>query len=207
MLASVAFLLTITFYFSSSQEKKKTTSSLYHEGDVIFQASQSRQCTAVKAATHSDISHCGMLFKEADTWYVLEAVEPVSIVSLSQFINRGEGAHYQIKRLKKEFNTLTPTQIQAMKDLGKSWINRHYDIYFNWDYGNLYCSELVWKLYHDAAGIEVCAMKHLKDYDLSDALVKQIMQERYGANIPWEEPMVAPSDISASDKMTLVEQH
>ena len=39
------------------------------------------------------------------------------------------------------------------------------------------------------------ALKPLKDYDLSHPLVKATMQQRYGNNIPLEEPMISPGNI------------
>lgn len=205
-LSLIALALSAGIFFSMSQVKKRNTPLPYHDGDVIFQASNSRQCEAVKLATHSDISHCGILFQQNNSWFVLEAVEPVSIIRLDQFIARGIGGHYQIKRLKPEFNSLDSIKTNAMFSLGHSWIARHYDIFFNWGYGELYCSELVWKLYHDAAGIDLCSLKTLRDYDLNAPLVKQMMAERYGREIPYQENMIAPSDISSSEKMMLVEE-
>jgi Permuted papain-like amidase enzyme, YaeF/YiiX, C92 family len=197
----------VTFiYLTQGQIKKGVTQQNYQEGDVIFQSMNSRQCEAVRMATHSDISHCGILFKEKNEWYVLEAVEPVSVISLDRFMHRGNDGHYSIKRLTKANNTITADKIKAMHDLGHTFINKHYDIFFNWSNDELYCSELVWKLYHDAAGIDICPLRKLKDYDLSNPLVKQMMKERYGDKIPLDEGMVAPSDLSASEKLELVEE-
>lgn len=207
ILSLLTFLLSLSIYLSTSQVKKKAPSTTYHEGDIIFQSSHSRQCQAVKLATHSDISHCGILFKEDQSWYVMEAVEPVSMIALDRFIQRGEGEHYRIMRLDQQHNTLTPEKIKAMHDLGSSWISRHYDIFFNWGYGELYCSELVSKLYHDAAGIALCPLRTLKEYDLTSPLVKRMMTERYGNQIPYDESMVAPSDIASAPSLTLVEEH
>ncbi len=185
--------------------KKHIAQREYNEGDIIFQTSKSRQCEAVKMATHSDISHCGILFSEKGLWYVLEAVEPVQVISLSEFIRRGTGQHYQIKRLKHVYN-LSNTIKVAMTNQGKKWIGKHYDIYFNWSGDELYCSELVWKLYKNIAHIELCKLRKLKEYDLNDNLVGQMMNERYGINIPYDEHMVAPSDIYTSDKLELIEE-
>jgi hypothetical protein len=185
--------------------KKHISKTEYHDGDIIFQASNSRQCEAVKMATHSDISHCGLLFQEEGRWYVLEAVEPVQVISLSEFIRRGTGQHYKIKRLKDSY-PLSNDVKKAMTTLGKKWIGKHYDIYFNWSGEELYCSELVWKLYSQIAHIDLCALRPLKEYDLKDNLVGEMMRERYGSKIPYDEKMVAPSDIFASDKLELVDE-
>ena len=202
----VATLFLAPYVFTNAQIKKHIKHKTYQDGDIIFQSSKSRQCEAVKLATHSNISHCGMLFQEEGNWFVIEAVEPVQIVSLSSFIARGEDKHYTIKRLKSIYNQLDDAKISSMNQLGKRWIGKHYDIYFSWNNDEIYCSELVWKLYHDGAQIDLCALKKLKDYDLSSPLVKTMMNERYGKNVPLNEEMVAPSDIYNSDKLELVDQ-
>lgn len=203
----IALVFAVPFLYTNAQVTKHISKQQYQQGDIIFQSSHSRQCEAVKMATHSDISHCGMLFKENDQWYVIEAVEPVQIVSLNSFIARGIDAHYKVKRLKKAYNQLTDATIDAMMTLGKKWIGKHYDIYFGWGNDQLYCSELVWKLYHDAARIDLCELRKLKDFDLSQPLVKEMMNERYGNNIPNDENMVAPSDLFNSPKLELVDEH
>lgn len=201
----VALVLAITPHFISvGKTKKHIAKTDYKNGDIIFQSSTSRQCEAVKMATHSDISHCGLLFEENGKWYVLEAVEPVQVTTLSSFIHRGTGQHYSVKRLKSGYTLSEDTKMQMIAK-GKKWIGKHYDIYFNWGDSELYCSELVWKLYHDIAKLDLCKLRPLRDYDLKDNLVGEMMQERYGKNIPYQENMVAPSDIYQSNLLELVE--
>ena len=201
----VALLLAISPYFISiGKIKKHIANTEFKNGDIIFQASDSRQCQAVKMATHSDVSHCGMLFQNNGTWFVLEAVEPVQITSLHSFIQRGIGQKYSVKRLKPE-HKLSEEVIQDMINKGKKLVGKHYDIYFNWSDAEMYCSELVWKLYHEVAGIDLCKLRPLRDYDLKDNLVGEMMRERYGKNIPFNENMVAPSDIFQSSLLETVD--
>lgn len=190
--------------YSIARVKKYIASQSYQDGDIIFQSSKSRQCEAVKYATHSDISHCAILFNDEGTWYVLEAVEPVQKITLSEFIRRGTGQHYTIKRM-KDNSALNDTQVKKMRAKGNTLIGKHYDIYFNWNNSEIYCSELVWKLYQEA-GIELCKTKKLKDFDLTNPLVIEMMKKRYGSKIPYEEAVVAPSDIYHADNLKLVEE-
>lgn len=87
---------------------------------------------------------------------------------------------------------------------GKGLLGKDYDVYFAWDDKEWYCSELVYKLYQRRANIELCALKPLKVYDLSHPYVKEIMQPRYGNNIPYDSLMVAPSDLWTSDLLVEV---
>ena len=43
--------------------------------------------------------------------------------------------------------------------------------------------------------IKYFLFKKLSDFDLSDERVQSKMQQRYGTNIPLEEPVVAPADL------------
>jgi hypothetical protein len=205
----VVLLSIVTFFLwpqikMNAKIKKHLSEVKYENGDIIFQTSNSRQCEAVKMATHSDVSHCGILFQEEDKWFVLEAVEPVQIISLVEFIKRGTGQHYTIKRLKQPAQ-LSSDEIANMLKQGRNWVGKHYDIYFNWSGAELYCSELVWKLYHDQANIDLCKLRPLRDYDLKNNLVGVMMKERYGDKVPYDELMVAPSDIFGSEMLEVVE--
>lgn len=173
----------------------------FKEGDIIFQTSSSGQSQAIQLATHSEFSHVGIIFKQGDDWMVLEAVEPVQIIPIQQFISRGDGGTYSLKRPK---TALTASQITGMKKLGKSWINTHYDIYFNWSDEELYCSELVWKLYSRAAKIDLCPLRELKSFDLTHPVVQHQLKKRYGKNIPYQEQVVAPSDLFNSTLLVTI---
>jgi Permuted papain-like amidase enzyme, YaeF/YiiX, C92 family len=70
------------------------------EGDLIFHTSQSAQSRAIQLATHSPYSHCGMLLRQGGEWQVLEAVQPVGITPMEQWITRGQGGHFVVKRLR-----------------------------------------------------------------------------------------------------------
>src|ERR1700691_4288287 len=70
----------------------------FRNGDIIFQTSKSRQSRAIQLATHSKYSHMGVLFQEGTGWSVYEAVGPVQNTPIDQWIARGEGEHYAVKR-------------------------------------------------------------------------------------------------------------
>jgi uncharacterized protein YycO len=170
------------------------------EGDIIFQSTGGEQGEALMLATKSKYTHCGIIFKDKNKWYVYEAIQPVQVNTLADFIERGEGEHYVIKRLKGQ-STLP---IEKMKAAAKTYLGKDYDIFFNWSNEEIYCSELVYKIYSEGAGIEICNKKYLKDYDLSNPNVKALMKKRYGNKIPLNEMMIAPSTIFESEKMELV---
>jgi uncharacterized protein YycO len=173
-------------------------------GDIIFQSGNSPQCEAVKLATHSPYSHCGIIFQKKGEWVVYEGVQPVSITPLKTWIKHGTDGEFSIKRLNDAATSLTPAVIEKMQKYAEGFIGRNYDIYFGWSDERIYCSELVWKVYYQGAGIEVGKLKTLKDFDLEHQAVKAIMEERYGKNIPWKEKVIAPSDIFNCERLVEV---
>jgi hypothetical protein len=91
-----------------------------------------------------------------------------------------------------------------MKRYGKQFLGKEYDAYFEWTDNRIYCSELVWKIYKNGAGIELSKLKQLKDFNLNDERVQKILKERYGNEVPLEEKVVAPSDLVDSDLLKTV---
>ncbi len=167
--------------------------SAYKDGDIIFQATAGDRGKAIQLATKSKYNHCGVLFNENGKWVVYEAVQPVKKTSLSAFNSRGQGS---VMRLKNK--VLKPEDIEKLKNVFKGYEHKNYDDAFNWSDDRIYCSELVYKLYNNGLNIKLCEPRKLRDFDLSNPLVKAQLNLQYGNHIPLEEPMVAPGDISAS---------
>jgi len=174
------------------------------EGDMIFQTSQSKQCEAVRIATNSKFSHCGIVFIEKGKKYVFEAVQPVKSTPIENWITHGKDNHFVVTRLKNASTILNAQTIQKMKTYGKTLNNKDYDLYFEWSDDKIYCSELIWKIYKNGAGIELCPLQKLKDFNLKDARVQAILNERYGTNIPLEENVVAPSNLEQCKTVTTI---
>ena len=115
------------------------------EGDIIFHQSYSQQSKAIKLATNSEYTHVGIIFKFNNKLQVLEAVQPVRLTDLDRFIKRGVKGHFIIKRLKNYDDIITSDILNKLKNTGKSFLGRNYDLYFEWSDQRIYCSELIWK--------------------------------------------------------------
>ena len=192
---------------STETQETGDLNSKLQEGDIIFQSSLTPQSQAVKQATNSQYSHVGILFNENNEWIVYEAVQPVKKTPIDEWIERGENAHYVVKRLKNADDVLNDDIIAKMKAAGEDDMGKDYDIYFNWSDDEIYCSELVWKVYKEGADIQISKKKQLKDFDLTSEAVHKVMDERYGDDVPLEETVVAPADLFASEKLVLVDQN
>jgi len=173
------------------------------EGDMIFQTSESKQCEAVRIATNSKFSHCGIVFIEKGKKYVFEAVQPVKYTPLETWITHGKENHFVVTRLKNA-SKLTPETLIKMKEYAKRLNNKDYDLYFEWSDDKIYCSELIWKIYKNGTGIELCPLQKLKNFNLKDPRVQAILAERYGNRIPLDENVVAPSDLENSKIVTTI---
>ena len=184
--------------------KNETKLPEFQDGDIIFQISQSEQCRAIQLATRSPYAHCGILFKEHGKWRAFEAIQPVQSTALETWVKRGVGGHYVVKRLKNADEILIPQNLKKLKSETKKFVGRNYDITFGWSDEEIYCSELVWKAYQRATGLEVGQLQKLRDMDLSSELVQKILRERYGNNIPLDEIVITPASIFESDMLFTV---
>jgi len=172
-------------------------------GDIVFQDSPSSQSKAVKLATHSNYSHVGIVYNKNGVSYVYEAIGPVISTPLDVWLNNGVGGHYVVKRLKDE-TLLTSAVLENMQTVAKSFDNKPYDLLFGWSDKKIYCSELVWKIYKRGANLELGKLKKLKEFDLSHPVVKRLLTQRYGKNIPLNEKVIDPQGVFDSDLLTTV---
>ncbi|MGW8306044.1 MAG: YiiX family permuted papain-like enzyme [Achromobacter pulmonis] len=172
-------------------------------GDLVFQQSRSAQSLAIQQATHSPYSHMGMIVLRQGAPYVLEAAATVSYTPLASWAARGEDGKYVVKRL-RDSARLTPEARDRLARTGAQYIGRPYDLVFGWSDDRIYCSELVWKTYQRALGVQIGALQPLKGFDLSAPAVRAKMQERYGKDIPWEEPIISPAAMFDSPLLTTV---
>lgn len=174
-------------------------------GDIIFQTSLSRQSEAIQLATDSPFSHVGLVYVENHRALVFEAVGPVKTTPLEDWIAAGEKGRYVVKRLKKVDEILTPETLKNMKIIGETrFKGLPYDKHFGWSNDRIYCSELVWKIYLEGAGVQVGELQKLGDLDLSHPVVQELMKERYGDSIPDEEIVISPAAMFASDLLETV---
>ena len=173
-------------------------------GDLIFQTSLSQQSKAIQEATNSKYSHCGLVLKEGNQYFVFEAVQPIKKTPLDEWISRGEKGKFVIKRLKNSEQVLTGENLQKMIKVGQEFIGKDYDLTFEWSDDKLYCSELIWKIYKRATGIEIGKLQKLKDFDLSKEVVRKKMKERYGDKIPFDEVVISPSAIFESELLKTI---
>ena len=165
------------------------------EGDVIFQTSQSQQSPLIQISTRSKISHCGIIVMKNGKPYVLETLKTLDVTPLDKFIARGEDGKYWLKRSKKE-------NIKIKYD---SYLGKPYDLAFKFDNGKFYCSELIYDIYKNQLGIELCEPKKVSDHlILGTDKLPQIEKAMKKRGITKEQYAVAPVDIFESDYLETI---
>jgi hypothetical protein len=75
----------------------------------------------------------------------------------------------------------------------KKFLGRPYDLLYRFDDENIYCSELLFKAFYNAAKIQIAGKVKLKDLNYKDNadFIKSIT----GGEVPLEQEMVTPVDI------------
>lgn len=187
-------LLIIALPFSSMVMETMTAQTdpvkEVREGDVIFQTSQSQQSPLIQIATRSKISHCGIIVMKDGEPYVLETLKTLVITPLDKFIARGKGGRYWLKR----------SNIENIKIKYDSYLGKPYDLAFKFDNDKFYCSELIYDIYKNQLGIELCEPKKVSDYLILGTdkvpMIEKAMKKR---GITKEQYAVAPVDVFESD--------
>ena len=165
---------------------------LVREGDLIFQTSRSAQSLAVQQATGSVYSHMGMVLLQQGKPHVLEASKTVRFTPLADWIAQGEGTRYVLKRLRDADQRLSPAAVRKLHAAATLLIGKSYDLVFAWSDQQMYCSELVWKIYDRALGIRIGTLQKVRDFTLTSPEVQARMRERYGNAIPLDETVISP---------------
>ena len=193
-----------TLLIFSTANAANAASNLLQDGDVIFHTSKSSQSIAVQRATGSKYSHMGMIVYRKQKPFVFEAAGTVRLTPLDKWTARGTGQHFVVKRLANADTVLTPSAREKLLKTASQFSGRPYDITFGWQDDQMYCSELVWKTYDRALGIQIGTLQKVRDFNLTDSAVRKKMRERYGDNIPLNEPVISPVAMFQSPLLTTV---
>jgi hypothetical protein len=165
------------------------------DGDIVFHTSRSSQSLAIQLATKSPYSHMGIVYLRDGEPFVFEAVQPVKLTALDEWVERGERRHFVAKRLRDAETRLTGDALRNMRAVAEQLAGKDYDPYFEWSDDRIYCSELVWKVFERGAGIELGRLQTIAAFDLSHPAVQAKVRERYGDRVPLDEVVVSPAAI------------
>ena len=168
------------------------------EGDLYFQSlPRNAVVNAIEGASESPYSHCGILVRKGDAWFILEAIGPVRETPLAIWINQARDRHYDVFRLEAEHERNIPAFIKAAKE----YMGRPYDIRYRMDDKKIYCSELIFKGYRDATGESLG--KLVKFGDLKWVRHTPVILAIEGS-IPLNRIMITPRHLSEAKQLEKV---
>mgnify|MGYP003651049889 CR=1 FL=1 len=189
-------ILITLFILMSNIKCTKSQDFSFKNGDIIFHTSLSSQSKFIQEATNSKVSHVGIIYRndEEDIVYVFEAVEPVKITPLIEWVERGENNQYKVYR---STVPLSQDDINKIYDYCFMQKDKHYDSKFQWNDDKIYCSELVWYAYK-SIGVELSQPKTFSDFNISSKEIQQEIIRRYGDKFVKSEPVVSPQCLTES---------
>ncbi|GBC62611.1 peptidoglycan peptidase [Desulfonema ishimotonii] len=167
------------------------------EGDIVFQSLQgySDLIRAIEGVTHSHYSHCGVIIKEKESWFVIEALGYVKLTPLNEWTRQGRCGQFYVYRLKKQYNHIIP----KFKEKLKNYLGTPYDIKYEMDSRAIYCSELIYKGFYDATGEKLGELVKLGDLDWKP--YKQTIEKYENGPVPLERIMIKPRHLSEASQI------
>jgi hypothetical protein len=199
----VAVAIAATLFFASRGFGSASPNRPLRTGDIVFQTSKSAQSDAIQLATHSTFTHVGIVAHEGGKLVVYEALGTVHTTPIEAWIARSPET-FVAKRLKNSnvvFDSPTRTKLV---EVGKRHLGKPYDAAFDWSDSKMYCSEVVWKIYHEI-GVDLGIPRALREFDLTSPVVKTALEQRYGKKVPLDAPMISPQQIFDSDALETVQ--
>lgn len=180
-------------------------------GDIVFQDSSphSNQAPAIKALTRSDWSHCGIYFEQAGGGaVVIDGNGKGEVVTWQTWRDGGDGKRFAAYRLRKQ---LSDEQVRGLRTAANRYDRLPYDLKFAWGDKEIYCSELIWKAYRDALGLEVGRVQRLSDFNLRSKIARPLIMREGGwgsvekAEANGNERVVSPQAIVDSGLLQRVQ--
>jgi hypothetical protein len=166
------------------------------EGDIVFQSlPPSRLSLAIEGATRSRYSHCGIVARDEGRWVVYEAYRGVAAMPLSEWLRRGQRGGFVAYRLKEAHRAHVPEFLAATREQ----FGKPYDVRYRWDDERIYCSELVFKAFEQAAGEQLGSLVRLGDLNWQPF---RATIEHYEVGLPpLEREMITPRGLSEAEQL------
>ena len=158
-------------------------------GDLVFQESRSAQSAIIAEVTGSRWTHVGVVFDRRGELWVLEAVQPVRWTRFDRWRDRGVDGDYVFRRPRR---ALSVVELRALRRAGERHLGRRYDARFEWSDRRMYCSELAWKMYERALGLELVAPSRWSELDLGPGAIA-LARRRLGRLPPPHARVVTPA--------------
>lgn len=192
-------------------------------GDILFIRSNSgARADSIEAITEAPLTHCGIVIKQGESTIVYEGAghtgdykdvekwqryestkkgKPPPVPLHSIYVRRCAGS--------------LEGKLDGLRQRAKELHDTPYDNAFAWNNHEpgsgkeyIYCSELIWKAFHDAVGVDLGDPHPLRDYleggpakkAKAEAAFKMYLGEHYNL----QEKVISPTDVFKSNKLIAV---
>ena len=169
------------------------------EGDLVFQSLPHNSLVdAIEGVSNSRLSHCGIVVKLDDKWYVLEAIGKVIYTPLAKWESRGRKRAFSVSR----FNAHTAIDIPKFIEAAKAYLGKDYDFHYAFDNDEIYCSELPFLAYKAVTGKPLGQVRKLGEMNWKphEAFIRSVEN----GNLPLERPMITPVDLSKASELETI---
>lgn len=190
LLAAFAILCAL----GNAQERPYTP----EKGDVYFQSLPPTPLSAtIEGATRSPYSHCGILNKKDGEWVIHEAIGPVRVTKLKDWIQQGEGGQFDVFRLRDQYRSRIDDLLRATE----RYMGRPYDILYDFDDETIYCSELIFKSFKEVFDEDLGVVVTLGDLDWKpyESFIRSI-----DPSLPLSRKMITPKHLSEAVQLEQV---
>ncbi len=162
-------------------------------GDVVFQSlPKGPLVETIEGVTNSPWSHCGILVQRDGKWMVAEAIGQVRYTPLYLWVVRGRRSKVESYRLVER-----PGDLDGKLEAGiEPMLGRQYDYRYAPEDDEIYCSELVHKVYDRAFGIKIGEWERLGDLNWRPH--EQFIRETENGKLPLDRPMITPVGLTVS---------
>lgn len=150
----------------------------FREGDIVFRSGRNYPVMYISGST---ITHCGIIVNTPSGLQVLEADGRVKLHTIEEFFGRN------IK--KAEMFTRRVTNKRVRIDYSR-YLGKKYDNQFSLNNNAYYCSELVYVIYRDQLGMELCTPRPLRRHNVFG--LKWLLRKR---GIDVNQLVVTPADL------------
>ncbi len=181
---------------SSEQAAAVAREANLQEGDVLFQSCYGDLPRLIEGVTESPYSHCGVVLRRKNgELAVLEAIEPVKISPLINWIRSGRGGRITVCRLKSPFRKHIPEWLRACK----TYLGRPYDARYRLDEEKIYCSELLFKGWRAATSEDLGKLVKLRELNWQP--YKKAIEELEGGPVPLDRKIITPRDLARAPQL------
>jgi hypothetical protein len=168
------------------------------EGDILLQHFASKLGSVIADVSNSQYSHCGMVVYEHGKPHVIEAIGPVRIVPVEDWLKQGHLNRFTQLRPR----SLSPAQISKVRGEAEKMLGQPYDIQYEWDDHKIYCSELIYKAFDRALGIEIGRKEKLGDLNWKSHPL--FIAYLAGGKLPLKRVMVTPESLVHCKQLKLI---